>query len=131
MTCARTTAFLLWLVLPLAVAVAGVVWVDRATAHFQLLTGRAFYGLAGYHYSVPEWGFAYHPGGETIHRWTTIIPGYSTAAALLLSGILAAVRNHRSGWPTVVALAVNHVTITAGFVLVVGYYDINITGVFI
>jgi len=131
MTRFRSTAFSLWLVLPLAIAIVGAVWIDRATAHFQALTGRPFYGLAGYHYSVPEWGFAYHSGGEKIHRWTTIVPGYSTVAALLLSGLLAAVYCRRDGWRTVVVLSVAHVVITAGFVLAVAYYDINITGVFI
>jgi hypothetical protein len=126
----RSAAISLWLVLPLAIAIVGAVWIDRATAHFQALTGRPFYGLAGYHYSWPEWGFAYHSGGEKIHRWTTIVPGYSTVAALLLSGILGAVYCRR-GWRTVVVVSVAHVVITAGFVVVVAYYDVNITGVFI
>jgi hypothetical protein len=121
----------IWLFLPCAVAIAGFIWIDRATTHFEALTDRAFYSLAGYHYSVPEWGFAYHPGGEKIHRWTTIVPGYTTTAALLLCGVLAIARNRSRGWPTVLALFAVYVIITVGFLLVAAFYDMNITGVFI
>ncbi|HEY0144283.1 MAG TPA: hypothetical protein VGF48_25585 [Thermoanaerobaculia bacterium] len=117
--------------LPLLVAVGGFLWIDGSTSHFSALTGRAFYGLAGYHYSVPEPGFEYHAAGEQIHRWTTIIPMYATAAALLLSGSLAIAVNRRRGWRAVVGVVAVHGVIAAGFGVVAAYYEINITGVFL
>ncbi len=43
---------------PLTLPVVGIGWMALATYLFQRETGRPFYGLAGNHYSVPEWGFA-------------------------------------------------------------------------
>jgi hypothetical protein len=47
-----------------AIVIFGTAWMALATAHFERTTGREFYWLAGYHYSVPEWGFKYDVGGE-------------------------------------------------------------------
>jgi hypothetical protein len=112
-------------------ATLGVLWIDRAAAYYQELTGRAFYGLAGYYYSSPEWGFVYHPGGRAIRQWTTIVPGYATVAAILLSAVIAIVRHRQNGWRAVVAVGAAHVIAAVGFMFAVIYFDVTITGVFI
>ncbi len=81
---------LVWLLAPIIIAAVGVAWMQLAVWHYERVTGRKACGLAGYHYSSPEWGFQYHPGGERIHRWTTIVPSYTTLIALgvcLLSAV--------------------------------------------
>jgi hypothetical protein len=95
MTAKRTAPFLA----PILIGVAGIAWMQCAVSHYRRLTGRGFYSLAGYHYSLPEWGFMYYPGGEVIHRWTTIFPSYVTAASLLFSLVVAivAARSHGPG----------------------------------
>ncbi|MEA2235882.1 MAG: hypothetical protein QOC81_606 [Thermoanaerobaculia bacterium] len=120
-----------WLVVPLLVALAGVVWMQAAVSHYRRTTGRAFYGLAGYHYSSPEWGFEYYPGGERIHRWTTIIPPYTTLIVLGISLVLALAVERKESWRVLAGIVLVHLVTAAAFALVAGWYDINVTGVFI
>jgi hypothetical protein len=120
-----------WLVAPLLVVLSGVVWMQAAVSHFRQATGRTFYGLAGYHYSGPDWGFKYYPGGELIHRWTTIIPPYTTLIVLGISLSLALALERKESWRVLVGIALVHAVTAAAFVLVAGWYDINVTGVFI
>jgi hypothetical protein len=102
-----------------------------AVSHYRRETGRDFYALAGYHYSQPEWGFVYHPGGEVIHRWTTKIPPTATFVLLLLSLVSSLVLKRRAGWRSITGLIVVHVITAVIFALVVVWYDFNVTGIFI
>ena len=56
-------------------------------------------GLVGYHYSVPEWGFKYAPGGAEIERWSFHVPATVTFVLLFASGIAVSLigRNHPVG----------------------------------
>jgi hypothetical protein len=120
-----------WLFVPLVIAGFGIGWMQTAVMHYERTTGREAYGLAGVHYSTPEWGFEYHPGGQAIHRWTTIVPGYVTLATLGLSLLIALGRQRKSGWRFLLAVSAVHVVTTAAFALVVAGYDMTVTGVFI
>jgi len=102
-----------------------------AVSHYEHNTGRQFYGLAGYHYSMPEWGFKYHPGGEVIHRWTTEIPSTTTLILLLLSLGAAIAIERKSIWPMIAGIIAVHILVAVAFVFIAGWYDINVTGVFI
>lgn len=127
MTVRRNAPFLA----PALIAVAGIAWMQCAVSHYRRLTGRGFYSLAGYHYSMPEWGFSYYPGGEAIHRWTTIFPGYVTAATLLFSLIVAIAAARRTGAPPIAKIVAVHILVAVLFTLVATWYEINVTGVFI
>jgi hypothetical protein len=129
-TATRTT-FRQAIAIPIVIGLAGFVLINRAAAHYQTSTGRTLYGLAGLHYSAPEWEFVYHDGGETIRRWTTIVPTWVTGAALLLSIVVGAVRHRREERPFLRRLVGVHLSVAAAFLVVAAYYDINVTGVFI
>ena len=120
-----------WLLAPFLIGICGVVWMQLAVTHYQRLTGREAYGLAGFHYSTPEWGFEYHPGGEQIHRWTTIVPSYVTLAIVGLSLLFALWFERKDGWRFLLAVAAVHVVAAVGFALVAAGYDMSVTGVFI
>ena len=120
-----------WLVVPLVVALAGVVWMQAAVSHYRRTTGRGFYSLAGYHYSIPDWGFKYYPGGELVHRWTTIIPPYTTLVLLGIYLALAFALERKESWRVLVGIVLVHAVTAAAFALVAGWYDMNVTGVFI
>lgn len=120
-----------WLVVPLLIALSGVVWMQAAVSHFRRTTGRTFYGLAGYHYSSPNSGFKYHPDGELVHRWTTIIPANSTLAGLGICLILALVFERKRRWQGLAGIVLVHAFTAAAFALVAAWYDINVTGIFV
>ena len=120
-----------WLLVPLLVALSGVGWMQAAVSHYRRTTGRAFYGLAGYHYSIPDSGFKYYPGGELIHRWTTIIPANTILAGIGISLILAFAFERKTSWRALAGIVVVHALTAAAFALVASWYDINVTGVFI
>jgi hypothetical protein len=86
-----------WVLAPIVIAAFGVGWMQLAVLHYERTTGRESYGLAGYYYSSPEWGFRYHPGGELIHRWTTIVPSYSTLAVLSICLFAAVIAERKAG----------------------------------
>ena len=121
----------LLLAFPLLIVLAGTTWMAAATETFEKATGRAFYGLAGNHYSVPDWGFAYHPGGKQIERWTVSIPPAATLAALVVSAILFSVARRRDGFWSVVLVWLYHLVLASLFLLVAAWYWINVMGVFI
>jgi hypothetical protein len=121
----------LWFLVPVVVAILGSVWMQVAVSHFEHTTGRKFYGLVGHHYSVPELGFTYHSGGEFIHRWTTKIPPAATLILLLASLGAAIASERKSGWPIITGIVATHVLVAVAFALLAGWYDINVTGVFI
>lgn len=102
------------------------------TAHYERATGRAFYGLAAVMHSVPDWGTTYRPGGHEIERWAVNVPAYTTLI-LLLSSAVAVVVLHVRAWPAikVAGIFVWHIVVGGTFVLVAGWFAMNITGVFI
>src|SRR5258707_234652 len=120
-----------WLVVPLLVAFGGVVWMQAAVSHYCQTTDRAFYGLAGYHYSMPDSGFKYYPDGDLIHRWTTIIPASTTLVGLGISLILALALERKGSWRVLAGIVFVHAFTAAAFALVAAWYDINVTGIFI
>ena len=120
-----------WLVVPLLVALAGVIWMQAAVSHYRRTTGRGFYCLAGFHYSGPEWGFKYYPGGERVHRWTTIIPTSTTLVVFGISLSLALALERKESRRVLVGIVLVHLVTAVAFALVAGWYDINVTGVFI
>lgn len=121
----------LWLILSLLISLSGVVWMQTAVSYYRHLTGRNLYGLAGYYYSVPELGFKYHPGGQVIHQWTTIIPTNVALLALALSLALALIVERKASWKTLVGIVLVHGLAGLGFGLIFVWYDIIVTGIFI
>ena len=91
---------------------------SAATEHLEKQSGRTFYGLAGCHDSVPEWGFAYHPAGEHIERWTVSIPPNLTFGSLLLSAVSFSVTSRRRHLWQLVLVWSYHIIICATFALV-------------
>lgn len=91
------------IVLPVVIATIGALWLFGAVAHYQRSTGRELRGLVGYHYSVPEWGFEYAPGGAQIERWSFHVPAIATFALLLGSASALSVKLARNvgAWQTV------------------------------
>ena len=118
------------LTVPFAVAILGVIWISLAVNHYQRTTGRQFYGLAGNHYSQPEWGFAYLPGGEAIEKWTVGYPSTVTLIALVASAVVLSVRKRGSIWQVVAGVAA-HVVVMIGFTLVAVWFWVNVMGLFI
>lgn len=116
---------------PAIIALAGLVWIGLAVQHFEGTTGRGLYALAGYHYLTPESGFAYHPGGERVHLWTTQIPSRVTLAALLGSLLGVLIVQRKAGWRVVLALFAAHVLAAGVFAIGWFLFEINITGLFI
>jgi hypothetical protein len=104
---------------------------NAAVAHYERVTGREFYGLAGYHYSVPEWGFKYHPGGEAIHKWTTQVPVFTTFLLLAASLAVSMIFARRKGWPALVGYIALHLVCAGIFFAIAAWFDMNVTGVFI
>jgi hypothetical protein len=120
-----------WVVLSIAIAILGTAWMQVAVAHYKQKTGRGFYALAGYHYSQPEWGFEYYPGGDVIHRWTTTVPWVATVVGLGVALVVALISERRSGWKQVTAIVAAYAVTAIVFTLVAAWYDINVTGIFI
>ena len=116
-------------IVPLAVAMLGVVWMTLAVNHYQG-TGRQFYGLAGNHYSQPEWGFAYLPGGEAIEKWTVGYPPTVTLIVLVTSAVVLSVRNRSSIWQ-IISVVVVHVAVMVTFILAAVWFWVNVMGLFI
>jgi hypothetical protein len=116
--------------LPLLLSLAGLIWMTIALAHFEDKTSRGFYGLAGYHYSMPVSGFEYRPGGEHIERWTIFIPAAATLALMLVSAVALTVAFRREKW-FVASLWMLHIVASLAFLLATGWYWIHVTGVFI
>jgi len=116
---------------PLFLAIMVSAWMAAATDHFQRITGRPFYGLAGNHYSVPEWGFAFNAGGEIIARWTVVIPPNVTLLSLLVSAIGCTILFHRQSVWSVVFVWLVHAFVAGAFGLLAAWYWINVLGVFI
>ncbi len=118
------------LIVPCAIALVGAAWMLLASNHYEDTTGRRFYGLAGYHYSMPEWGFEYYPGGEVIAARTVVYPPNVTFIALVCSAIAFIIRRWGSAWQ-VVGVLLTHGVVAIGFALVAAWFWMNVMGVFI
>jgi len=53
----ESRSFFSVVVVPASIVLTGTIWMQMAVQHYEAKTGREFYCLAGYHYSLPEWGF--------------------------------------------------------------------------
>jgi len=110
-----------WILLlsPIAIALAGVVWINGALLHYERATGHERNGLIGYHYSMPEWGFEYALNGRRMERWSFDVPTVTTLALLLASAIVLSVKKRRElrGW-AIVGLWVYHFGCTVVFLIV-------------
>jgi len=115
-----------WLILALTIA-----WMTFAVHYYEQRTHRTFYGLAGLHYSLPEPGFEYHPGGQTIHRWTTTYPAVAGAAALLLTFCAGLILEYRHGAWRILLLTLSHAAAAIASSAILAYVDIQVTGVFL
>ena len=91
------------LVAPIVIAAIGALWMLVALRHFERSTGHGLQGLIGYHYSMPEWGFKYAPGGADIERWSFHVPTGVTFGLLLISAVIGTVKRWRDigVWRTV------------------------------
>jgi hypothetical protein len=123
---------LFWFLSPPTFAGVGVASMTLVTRHFEWTTGRPFYGLAAVMHSVPDWGTTYHLGGHVIEMWAVDVPCGTTLALLIISAA-AVVVCERNRWrpARTVACVVWHAAIAVAFLLVAGWFSINITGVFI
>lgn len=101
-----------------------------ASNHYQGVTGRRLYGLAGYHYSAPEWGFEYHPDGHAIAARTVIHPPNTTFLALACSAAAFVIRRWGSAW-RIAAVLWAHAAVASAFALLAVWFWINVMGVFI
>jgi hypothetical protein len=126
-----TRRILVFLAAPPLLALTGAMWMLAAAEHFEKQTGRAFYGLAGNHYSVPEWGFAYHDGGKHIERWTVSVPPKATLAALFASAVTFTIGRRRDGMLQIAVVWTYHGLMVAAFALVAAWFWIHVMGVFI
>jgi len=117
-------------VVPFILAAIGALFMLLAVRHYERSTGREFYGLAGYHYSMPEWGFAYHPDGRRIEEWTVTYPCTATSVALLGSLAIFAIRERRSFW-ALVGVVLLHLVAACVFLLFAALVSFQVTGVFI
>ena len=102
-----------------------------ATEYFKKVTGRAFYGLAGTHYSVPERAIEYQPNGEHIERWIVSVPSGVTLLALAASAIGFALAFRRASLLISAGIWALHVAIAVIYSLIAAWFWINVMGVFI
>ncbi len=121
----------LWFAIPPVLVVLGIVWICMAASHYERVTGRQFYGLAGSHRSWPTEGFSYLPGGEAIERWTIDIPAGVTTGLLIASGLVCTAVRRRRGVRPIALWWLTAVGCWVVFLLAVGWVSINIKGVFI
>jgi hypothetical protein len=115
---------------PTAIVGLGSGWMALALLHYERITGRQFYGLAGYHYSVPEWGFRYHPGGEVIAKWTVVYPPNLVFVGLLTAAVVFTIARRREPWQIGLTLF-THAVAAIAFIPVAAWSWINVMGVFI
>ena len=115
---------------PWMLAAVGATFMLLAVRHYERSTGREFYGLAGYHYSMPEWGFEYYPDGKRIEDWTVNYPFAATSSALAGSLAVFAVCERRSAW-ALVGVVVGHLFVAGVFALFAALVFFQVTGVFI
>lgn len=78
---------------PIVIVAIGVLWVVAALTYYQRSTGRQLQGLVGVHYSVPDWGFQYAPGGAEIERASFHVPAIFTIMLLVGSAVMASIRS--------------------------------------
>lgn len=115
---------------PAAIVVFGTIWMQLAVQHYERKTGREFYSLAGYHYSLPQWGFDYHPGGESIADWTVVFPSNATLLAILVAA-MAFTFTRRDDWLQLAMVWFIHAAAAVCFSLISSWFWINVMGVFI
>ena len=110
----------------------GAVWMELALRHFESSTGHERRGIVGYHYSVPDWGFDYRPGGEEVERWAFKIPVATTLGVMLLSAATGTwhLRKRLGRWG-VVGLVAIHFFATLAFIAVVALAWVTAADVFI
>jgi hypothetical protein len=74
------------------IALSGIVWIEVALRHYERATDHERQGVIGFHYSQPEWGFEYRPGGRRMERWSFNIPAGVTLILLTASAVIGAWR---------------------------------------
>jgi hypothetical protein len=121
----------LWFAIPPVLVTLGTVWIGMAVSHYERVTGRQFYGLAGSHRSWPTEGFSYLPGGEAIERWAIDIPAGVTTGILIVSGLVFTTMHWRRGIRLIALWWLTAVGCSVVFSLAVSWVLININGVFI
>jgi hypothetical protein len=115
---------------PAAIVGLGSGWMALAMRHYEKTTGRPFYGLAGYHYSVPEWGFRFHHGGELIAKWTVVYPPNLVFLGLLTAAVLFTVwRRKERG--QIALIWFTHIVAALTFLPLAAWSWVNVMGVFI
>jgi hypothetical protein len=115
---------------PAAIVGLGSGWIALAIQHYEKTTDRPFYALAGYHYSVPEWGFRYHPGGELIAKWTVVYPPNLVFLGLLAAAVAFTVFGRRERWQIGLTWF-THTIAAMTFALIAAWSWVNVMGVFI
>lgn len=115
---------------PAAIVALGCGWMAIAVQHYERVTGREFYCLAGYHYSVPEWGFRFHPGGEVIGNWTVVYPPNAVFLSLLAAAVTFTVLRRHQRWQ-IGLIWFTHVAAGLAFTPVAAWTWFNVMGVFI
>jgi hypothetical protein len=121
----------LWFAIPPVLVTFGTVWIAMAVSHYERVTGRQFYGLAGHHRSWPTEGFSYLPGGEVIERWTIDIPVGVTAGLLIAFGLVFTALHRQRGIRPIALWWLTAVGCSVVFLLAASWVSININGVFI
>lgn len=119
------------IVVPPVIALLGSAWIVSAVSRYAA-DGRSFRGMIGYHYSVPEMGFSYVPGGVRIEYWAFTFPATVTLGLLFLSALIAVVRQRRQRAATeIFALLLFHAFCALGFLLIYVLYWAEAASVFI
>jgi hypothetical protein len=121
-----------YLAMPIAVALAGVFWVELALRQFERSEAHERQGIIGYHYSMPEWGFEYRPNGRAIETWAFSVPSVTTVLALGTSAVVGSRRRRtRRGRWGVVGLCVIHLFAALGFLGIAALVWVEAAAVFI
>lgn len=104
---------------------------QTACDHYEKQTGCEFYGLAANHYSVPDWTVKYHPGGKQIEYCVTILPSRCIFTVLFGSFVVLVAMCYRRNLRGALLTFYYHLLWATVFALLAGWYQINITGVFV
>jgi hypothetical protein len=119
-------------ILPVAITLAGILWMYAALGHYQRVTGSELRGLIGYHYSSPDWGFEYAPEGKRMERWSFEVPAVVTLIVLLASALVASGYGRRElGLWAIAGLWIYHAGWGLAFLLVYALTWAEAAGVFI
>jgi hypothetical protein len=119
------------LLAPVLAGLLGWAWMTAAARHFEAQTGRDFYRLAGYSYTVPRDGFAYYEDGPRIEFWTLSVPGAATFITIGVLLLLFVFQFRRKGLALLAAGFLSHAAVAAGYLVVFGWFALNVLGVFL